>query len=77
MSRINLYMESFIEYILMFHYHIMLFLFAEIIIIFLGLNENYLTYHEISPDGKFIVFRGSYGYIHLISSKVKENLVCN
>lgn len=37
-----------------------------------GLSENNMARLRVSPDGRFIVFLGSYGHIHLISSKTKE-----
>lgn len=37
-----------------------------------GLGENNMARLRVSPDGRYIVFMGSYGNIHLISSKTKE-----
>ena len=35
-----------------------------------GVEENSMMYFEVSPDGKYLVFLGKYGRMHLISSKV-------
>ncbi|XP_013402329.1 U3 small nucleolar RNA-associated protein 18 homolog isoform X2 [Lingula anatina] len=37
-----------------------------------GIEENDMSRFEMSPDGKFIVFLGKYGHMHLISAKSKE-----
>nr|KAG5711690.1 hypothetical protein BaRGS_016872 [Batillaria attramentaria] len=37
-----------------------------------GLGENNMARLRVSPDGRFIVFLGSYGNIHLVSAKTKE-----
>lgn len=37
-----------------------------------GLEENSMSYFEVSPDGKYVVFMGKHGKMHLISSKSKE-----
>ena len=36
-----------------------------------GLEENSMSYFEVSPDGQYLVFMGKHGKMHLISSKVK------
>ncbi|XP_002740511.2 U3 small nucleolar RNA-associated protein 18 homolog [Saccoglossus kowalevskii] len=37
-----------------------------------GIQERNLTTFKISPDGKYIVFLGSYGYMYVLSAKNKE-----
>ncbi|KAK7097439.1 U3 small nucleolar RNA-associated protein 18 homolog isoform X2 [Littorina saxatilis] len=37
-----------------------------------GLGENNMASLRVTPDGKFIVFLGSFGNIHLVSAKTKE-----
>lgn len=37
-----------------------------------GLEENSMTYFEVSPDGQYLVFLGKYGRMHLNSAKSKE-----
>lgn len=37
-----------------------------------GLEENNMKRFEISPDGRFIVFLGDYGHLHLLSASTKE-----
>ncbi|KAF6039371.1 UTP18 [Bugula neritina] len=39
------------------------------------LNNQPMSLFENSPCGKYIAFRGEYGYIHILSTKSKE-LVC-
>lgn len=38
--------------------------------VFAGLDENNMARLRVTPDGKFIVFLGAYGNMHLISAKV-------
>lgn len=33
-----------------------------------------MSYFEVSPCGTYLAFRGSYGYIHILSMKSKEML---
>ena len=40
----------------------------------LGLENDGMGHFEISPDGRFIVFLGKYGNMHLISAKVWYNI---
>lgn len=37
-----------------------------------GINEHNMCHFKITPDGKYIVFMGKYGHMHLISLKTKE-----
>ena len=39
-------------------------------LVFPGLEENSMSYFEVSPDGQYLVFMGKHGKMHLISSKV-------
>ena len=35
-----------------------------------GLEENNMKKFEVSPDGRFLVFLGKYGAMHILSAKV-------
>ena len=35
-----------------------------------GTHEKRMMNFEVSPDGKFLAFQGSYGFIYLLSAKV-------
>jgi len=37
-------------------------------------GEHNSAHFEISPDGRFIAFKGRFGYIHIISARTKELL---
>ncbi|XP_074870625.1 U3 small nucleolar RNA-associated protein 18 homolog [Carettochelys insculpta] len=37
-----------------------------------GMHEKFARKFEVSPDGSFLLFTGSYGYLHLLTMKTKE-----
>ncbi|XP_064636673.1 U3 small nucleolar RNA-associated protein 18 homolog [Lineus longissimus] len=39
-----------------------------------GLDDSNMGRFEVSPDGKYIVFLGKYGFMHILSAKAKEHL---